>query len=155
MTVTARPRRFGGGPDSEELRRWVREGKTDAEIGEILGLRYNTDSASKQAVAYWRNKYQIGRGRAPLRDHSDVRPWRVSTKHVGDPIEHRLYAYSNRRQGVQLDPSTERLLDEFLADLTSRGAVVDYNRDTERGWLFRLRDEFDDPDNIIRHPDHP
>ncbi len=152
--TTLEPRRFGGGPDSDDLRRWVSEGKTDQEIGEIVGRLHNQEPASKQAVAYWRRKHGITRhrNRAETLDHSWVRPWRVRVEHTGDGIEHRLYDFSRRRQGREISPPAERLLDEFLEFLDRQNWVVDYNPDTPDGWLFRERDDQDDPDNIIRAP---
>jgi hypothetical protein len=152
------PRRFGGGPEADDLRRWVREGLTDQQIGELVGQLENQEPASKQAVAYWRKKYGITRDRkrAESLDHSAVRPWRVKMEHTGDGIEHRLYDYSRRRQGQQLTPAAERLLDDFLEFLAEHQWVVDYNPDTANGYLFRHRDpDIDDPDNIVRHPDRP
>lgn len=149
------PRRFDGGPEADDLRRWVREGLTDQEIGELVGQLTNQAPASKQAVAYWRRKHGVkrDRNRAPDLDHSWVRPWRVKMEHTGDGIEHRLYDFSRRRQGRKLLPRDERLLDDFLEFLNRQGWVVDYSPETPEGWLFRVRDpEIDDPDNIIRRP---
>jgi hypothetical protein len=150
-------RRFDGGPEKQQLEAWVKQGYTDTEIGQIWAeLTGETEPPSKQAVFHWRQKQGVQRtGRAPQLDHSAVRPWRVKIEHVGDGIEHRLYDYSRRKQGRKLSASAERLLDDFLAFLTEHNVVVDYDPDTARGWLFRLRDpEIDDPDNIIRRPEH-
>ena len=148
------PRRFRGGPEASDLRRWVAEGKTDQEIGELVGRLTGQPPASKQAVRYWRLKHGIERPRrrAETLDHSDVRPWRVKMEHTGDGIEHRLYDFSRRRQGRALTPAAERLLDEFLEFLDKHQLVVDYDPETEQGWLLRPRVESDDPDNIIRAP---
>lgn len=156
MTSVELPRRFDGGPEADDLRRWVSEGLTDTEIGELVGRLTNQAPASKQAVAYWRRKHHVerpSRRSQPTLDHSEVRPWRVKAEHVGDAIEHRLYDFSRRRLGRKLPRADERRLDEFLAFLDKQGWVIDYNPDTPNGWLFRVRDpEIDDPDNIIRAP---
>lgn len=146
--------RFAGGPDAETLQRWVDDGLTDAEIGERMGQLTGQSPASRQAVRSWRLKHNIQRPvtRAPNLDHSAVRPWRVKGKHTSDAIEHRLYDFNRRRNGVQLAPWDEKNLDEFLAFLTRKQWVVDYDPDTEDGWLFRDRLPSDDPDNIIRKP---
>lgn len=151
---TQQPRRFNGGPDADDLRRWVSEGKTDQEIGELVGKLNHQEPATKQAVAYWRRKNGVvrHRDRAETLDHSAVRPWRVRIEHTGDGIEHRLYDFSRRRQGRQLKPSDERLLDEFLDLLHRHNWVVDYDPETANGWVLRDRSENDDPDNIIRRP---
>lgn len=148
------PRRFRGGPPADDLRRWVAEGKTDQEIGELVGKIDGQPPASKQAVRYWRMKHGIERPvrRAAPLDHSWVRPWRVRVEHTGDGIEHRLYDFSRRLQGVELTPAQERLLDDFLAFLDKHQLVVDYNPDTADGWVLRRREPDDDVDNIIRAP---
>lgn len=152
--MSLEPRRFNGGPEAEELRRWVEEGMTDGEIGTLYGRLTGQPAATRQNVAYWRSKHGIERAtrRGYKLDHSDVRPWVVKMEHTGDGIEHRLYDYSRRRKGIKLDAASERLLDEFLEFLAAYDLVVDYNRDTEDGWLFRKRRKSDDPDNIIRAP---
>lgn len=148
------PRRFGGGPDAGDLRRWISEGLTDQEIGELVGKLSGQPPATKQAVRYWRLKHGIERPRrrAEALDHSEVRPWRVKMEHTGDGIEHRLYDFSRRRQGRPLAPAAERLLDEFLQFLDEHRLVVDYDPDTVDGWVLRPRTDRDDPDNIIRAP---
>ena len=159
MTVTreigAAPFRFDGGPAAEDLKRWVDEGYTDSQIADIVGREFHTDPPAKQTVAYWRQRHGIRRNRviAPRLDHSAVRPWKVKAKHTGDGIEHRLYEYSNRLHGRRLSPSADRRLDDFLDWLREHDVVVDYDPDSEQGWLFRRRDPaLDRPEDIIRRP---
>jgi hypothetical protein len=149
--------RFAGGPSEAELREWVQEHHwTDEQIAAEVGRRDNVPPPSKQTVAYWRRKHNIPasntrHSRKRMIDHSEWRPWRVKMEHVGDGIEHRLYEYSYRKNGVKLSAAAERRLDRFLAFLEDEQLVVDYDR--EEGWLLRRRDAaLDAPGDIIRRP---
>ena len=83
---------------------------------------------------------------------NSIRPWRVKAEHCGSEIDHRLYEYGCRRSEQPLTHEQNATLDAFLARLDRRRMVVDYDPDSEGGWLLVPRRPSDDPASIIRRP---
>jgi hypothetical protein len=83
---------------------------------------------------------------------NSIRPWRVKPEHCGSEIDHRLYEFGCRSSGQPLTDEQNATLDAFLARLDRRRMVVDYDPDSEDGWLLVPRHPSDDPDSIIRRP---
>lgn len=149
------PARFGGGPDRATLEAWIEAGYTDEEMGVLAGSMYGTDPARKQTVLYWRRKHNLdaARPRATVYTHGENIPWKINTRHLNDPIYHRLYLHSRRSQGAELSAAENRRVDEFVDTLKRRNVVVDYDARSANGWMFRPRDpQLDDAKSLIRRP---
>jgi hypothetical protein len=85
VTNDRRPFRFDGGPPREQLEEWIAAGHTDTEMGILAGLAIGAPPATKQTVAYWRNKNGLRPRRSGQRSQTTAEPLMTCAIRNGEP----------------------------------------------------------------------
>lgn len=134
--------------DEGEVRRWMEDGMTYAEMAEIYREKYNIDtSPSMWAMA----RRRLG---VPMRIARDDKliPWAVKAEHRWDYPIVMLRMVARRRQGFELTEQYEHDVDAWLKGLEEDNTVVHYDPETDQGWFYVPRREGVDLD-LIREPE--
>ena len=113
-------------PDLLELERWlVREGLTPQQASDRYAARGEHVAAGTIRVARHRHDW----GRTTM-DHIALIPWKIQPAHRRSYEHKMLELESQRRQGKELAPKWEQMLDRWLRRLHEADAVIHYHPTT-------------------------
>lgn len=126
-------------PESE-MRRWLRQGKSNAEIVRLLDEQHNI-RVTRQAVSVWKKRAGLemdGRYRQPR-----ALPWRVKPEHRQLEPARAIRIQARLDRGQKVDPTELARLErakEHLRRIAAEqgwqtGAVFHYEEDTPQGWF--------------------
>lgn len=129
-----------------ELEQWLRSGLTPKQASERYAER--GEKVSPGAIALARHRHGWPRFHM---DHSALIPWEIEPQHRRLYDHRMLSEESARRQGRELNPQVEKLLDSWKRRLEEDDLVVHYDPLTEQGWWHIPRRVGIDTD-LIRVP---
>lgn len=119
-------------PDSTELRRLVREGKTHAEIAELVHERTG-QHVTRGAVSAAISRAGLS---TPAHRYSDHLPWRVKIEHSKHYAARMLRLLGRRDNGEELTELDGQRLDSWLQKIEAEKVVVAYAPDTDEGFFY-------------------
>ena len=119
-------------PDSTELRRLVRQGKTHAEIADLVYERTG-QRVTRGAVSSAISRAGLS---SPANRYKDQLPWRVRIEHSKHYAARMLRLLGRREGGEELNEQDVARLDAWLDRLRAEGVIVAYAPDTEEGFFY-------------------
>ena len=136
--------------DEAEVIAWFEAGRTYQWMAEEYERRYNITTTPSLWGTFRRSR---GLTRRPT-DAGDLIPWALEPHHRWERTAAMLRMEARRRSGVGLTENDARLLEEWTEHVTALGVVVDYDRHSERGFVYVPRRIGVDTD-LIREPGQP
>lgn len=119
-------------PDSTELRRLVREGKTHADIAELVYERTG-QRVTRGAVSAAISRAGLS---SPANRYTDHLPWRVKIEHSKHYAARMLRLLGRRDNGEELAEGDSNRLDAWLAKISAENVVVAYAPHTAEGFFY-------------------
>lgn len=135
-------------PDKTQMRRYLDKGLSQAGIVE----QYEEDTGirvSRSAIAMAIGRYGLKSSR-PRPRYMDTLPWKVEPEHRDHNDARMLRLEGRRRSGGSLTGKELRILEAWLDLLKERGAVIEYEPRTKKGFFWVPRTDADD--DIVRRP---
>jgi len=132
----------------EEILQWLRAGKTQAEIVDLLdarGIRARQTSISRIKMAYG-DKVGLSKGG----HRSAYIPWELRPEHRSLYPAQMLRFLDRQRRGEEIPPMRAKQLANWLAALDEDNASVHYDPETVEGfWRLPRRPG----ETVVRYPD--
>lgn len=133
MSIMSNARRV---PDLDQLRAYLDQGLTHAEIAEAW-LKDSGVKVSRSTVSMAIARYNL-KGHSPRAHmrHSDLIPWQLDPSHVYKPEARLLRLEGRRKAGHELREDELRWLENWKKELSEADAVIHYDRDTDEGFFW-------------------
>lgn len=136
-------------PDVSTLMEMRRQGKLLKEIADSLGVT---------PAAVWKQLTQgaqAGQGDTAdggiLRTVEEMTGWAIEARHRNSGVMRRLETFNRSQQHVEVEPASRRELMDWVLEMNSVGAVLDYDPDAPPndasrtgGFFYRRRVGLDD-----------
>lgn len=134
-------------PD-KQLEQWMREGKTDTQIVQLLQQHPHFITVTRQAISAWRKRRGLQmRPQAP-----SAMPWRLRPEHRQMEPARVIRLRARLDRGETIPAEEQARLDKAVEYLDSVGGVFHYDPDTLEGWFVVPRRPGVDT-GLVRVPD--
>lgn len=155
-TTTRSPGGQRKGPDKAALKAYLAQGLTQEEIAHRWASEGN-ELVTRNAIGMAMRSFGLTATNAKPR-YKELIPWRVAHDHRMAYDLRMLRAEARRQRAPRKkefdvsDFDGQRLI-SWKKQLSDSNAVVGYNRNL--GFVWCVRDDRDDPQDLIRRPGHP
>jgi hypothetical protein len=134
-------------PDAE-VDRLLRAGLDQGEVVEYLATHHNIH-VSRKAISLWSRRRGLPRQR-PATPY-EIIPWKIEPNHRFKQVAHMLRAAAREDRGDAVPPRIAGTYAKWRQMLKDMDYVVDYDPETEGGFLYRKRKP-SDGDLLVRMP---
>lgn len=123
-------------PDKTRLRRYLRQGLTQAQIADAWYLE-SGERVGRSTIGMAILRYELQDENPHARPrYEDLLPWKVFDEHKMLYDARMLRLEGRLRAGLELTKRDERMLRNWKVALEKENAVVHYDGDTEEGFFW-------------------
>lgn len=136
-----------GLPSKTVLQRWYDDGVSYADMARRHNAATN-QNLSRQSFFMACKRYEISE--RTTYDHSSVLPPNLRPEHTKAYDTQMIRRWDSRRQGKVYEARDDQRINGWLANLNDAKVVLEYRRNTQKGWHTVPRLPSDEPDFPMR-----